>query len=137
MTTVGETVGSLAGRFELTGKPLERLVERRCWTWRGSPAPTWRPRPTPCPRPSPGSGSTPPRAGGFLDTLLVASQKSGVGIETLAGIAAAAAPTFTTYGLGAKDSVGLIAALSEAGIPATQGGQRTQCGVQEADRRQA
>lgn len=119
MTTVGETVGSLAGRFDLTGKPLERLTTQMLDLARvtGTDVATTTDTVS---KALTGFGLDATKAGGFLDTLLVASQKSGVGIETLAGIAAAAAPTFTTYGLGAKDSVGLIAALSEAGIPATR-----------------
>lgn len=119
MATVGETVGGLAGRFELTGKPLERLSNQMLDLARvtGTDVATTTDTVS---KAITGFGLDASRAGGFLDTLLVASQKSGVGIETVAGIAAAAAPTFTTYGLGAKDSVGLIAALSEAGIPATR-----------------
>lgn len=119
MESIGEVVGVVAGKFNLAGKDAERFATQLLDLSRvtGVDAATTTE--------SVGQALTAlgldaRKAGGFLDTLLTASQKSNVGIDELAGTVAKAAPTFRTYGIGAKDSVALIASLAGAGLPATR-----------------
>lgn len=119
MGTIGEVVGAVGGKFGLTGTAAERFSTQILDLSRvtGTDAVTATEA---IGETLTAFGLKADNAGGFLDTLLVASQRSNVSIEELAQTAAAAAPTFQTYGLGAAESVGLVSALAGAGLPATR-----------------
>lgn len=119
MTTVGEVVGDLAGRLNLTGKPLETLSTRILDFARitGTDAKTATDAVS---KAMVGLGVSAGKSGEFLDLLLVASQKSGVGVDKLAATLAATGPTFRTMGFDTEQATSFIAAFERAGLPATR-----------------
>ena len=119
MSTVGNVVGGLAGKFQITGKPLENLSNQLLTLARVNGADAISTTE------NVGSamvalGIDSNNAGGFLDSLLRASQRSGKGVDELAKLLATGAGTFKTYGISTNEALGLIGELSRAGIPATR-----------------
>ena len=119
MSTVGNVVGGLAGKFQITGKPLENLSNQLLTLARVNGADAISTTE------NVGSamvalGIDANSAGGFLDSLLRASQRSGKGVDELAKLLATGAGTFNTYGISTNEALGLIGELSRAGIPATR-----------------
>lgn len=119
MTTVGEVVGNLAGRLNLTGKPLEALSSQMLDLARvaGTDAIATTDAVS---KAISGLGISADRSGAFLDTLLVASQKSGVGVDRLAATLAATGPAFRAIGYDTTEATAVIAAFERAGLPATR-----------------
>lgn len=117
--TVGEVVGQLGGRFTASASTIETFAGKMLTLSRvtGTDATTATESISTAMK---ALGIPVKSAGGFLDTLLVASQKSGVSIDALAATTAKAAPSFRTYGIDANEAVGLIAAMEGAGIPTTR-----------------
>jgi len=119
MSTVGNVVGGLAGKFQITGKPLENLSNQLLTLARVNGADAISTTE------NVGSamvalGIDANNAGGFLNSLLRASQRSGKGVDELAKLLATGAGTFNTYGISTNEALGLIGELSRAGIPATR-----------------
>ena len=119
MATVGEVVGGLAGKLDLTGKPLENLSTRLLDFARvtGTDAISTSDAVA---KAMNGLGINAKDSAAFLDTLLVASQKSGVAVDQLASTLAATGPTFRTIGLDTGQATAFIAAFERAGLPATK-----------------
>ena len=119
METVGEVVGRLGGKFDLAAPATKKFATQILDLSRVTGVDAVQATD------SVGSalvafGLKANKAGGFLDTLLTASQNANVSVDELAKVAAAAAPTFQTFGLGAQESVAIVASLTGAGLPATR-----------------
>lgn len=119
MTTVGEVVGNLAGRLSLTGKPLETLSSQMLDLARVAGTDAIGTTDAVAKAIS-GLGISADKSGAFLDTLLVASQKSGVGVDKLAATLAATGPAFKAIGYDTTEATAVIAAFERAGLPATR-----------------
>lgn len=119
MATVGDVVGTLAGRLDLTGQPLEDLAGKILTLSRvtNTDAATATDAVAKAVQ---GLGLSTAQTTPFLDQLLVASQKSGIAVDTLATQVAATAPRFQTMGIDTQDQIALLAAFARAGLPATQ-----------------
>lgn len=119
MDEVGNSVGLLAGKLNLTGKPLETLATQVLDFARvtGSDAATATESVATA---LTAFGLKASEATPLLDSLVAASQRSGVSATDLATQLATVAPQFQTYGLGVEESVGLLTAFGKAGIPATK-----------------
>lgn len=116
---VGEVVGGIAGKLDLQGPALETFSTKVLDLARvtGTDAKTAAESLTTA---MGALGVSASDAGPLMDSLLAASQQSGLGIDVLTQQLATAAPAFKTYGIGVEQSVGLLAAFGKTGIPSTR-----------------
>lgn len=119
MEEIGESVGLLAGKLNLTGAPLEQLstqvldFARVTKTDAATAADTVATA-------MQAFGLSASEAGPLLDSLVAASQRSGISVSELGSQLATVAPQFQTYGLSVDESIGLLTAFGKSGIPATK-----------------
>lgn len=119
MDEIGESVGLLAGKLNLTGAPLEKLstqvldFARVTRTDAATAADTVATA-------LQAFGLSANDAGPLLDSLVAASQRSGISVSELGSQLATVAPQFQTYGLSVEESIGLLTAFGKSGIPATK-----------------
>ena len=116
---VAEVVGGIAGKLNLQGPALETFSTKVLNLARvtGTDAKTAAESLTTA---MGALGVSAGDSGPLLDSLLAASQRSGLSLDTLTGQLATAAPAFKTYGIGVEQSVGLLAAFGKTGIPSTR-----------------
>lgn len=116
---VSEVVGGIAGKLDLQGPALETFSTKVLELARvtGTDAKTAADSLTTAMN---ALGVSASDAGPLMDSLLAASQQSGLGIDVLTQQLATAAPAFRTYGIGVEQSVGLLAAFGKSGIPSTR-----------------
>lgn len=116
---VAEVVGGIAGKLDLQGPALETFSTKVLDLARvtGTDAKTAADSLTTA-MGALGVGVS--DAGPLMDSLLSASQRSGLTIDTLTQQLTTAAPAFKTYGIGVEQSVGLLAAFGKTGIPSTR-----------------
>lgn len=119
MEEVGEVVGRVSGKFQVTGTDAETLARQFLTLAQVTGMDTVTAVDT-VGTALTAMGIPTSRAGGFMDMLLAASQKTNISVDRLAGTVAKAAPTFKAYGLNARESIGLVAGLEGAGLPATR-----------------
>lgn len=119
MDEVGNVVGTVAGRLGLTGTDLEtfstkvlnlaRVTGTDATTAAESLITTMN-----------ALGVSAAESGPLMDSLVAASQRSGLTLDELTAQLTTAAPAFATYGLGVQESIGLLSAFGQAGIPSTR-----------------
>ncbi len=116
---VAEVVGGIAGKLDLQGPALETFSTKVLDLARvtGTDAKTAADSLTTA---MGALGVSAGDSGPLVDSLLAASQRSGLSLDTLTGQLATAAPAFKTYGIGVEQSVGLLAAFGKTGIPSTR-----------------
>lgn len=119
MSTVGEVVGQLAGRFDITGKALEDMASGVLTFARvtGTDAETAM---STLSKALTAFSLSADDSAQVMDILTAASQQSGVGVDTLAQQLAIAGPAFQTFGFDINQTTGVLAAFGKAGIPATR-----------------
>jgi phage-related minor tail protein len=119
MDEVGNVVGTVAGRLGLTGTDLEtfstkvldlaRVTGTDATTAAESLVTTMN-----------ALGVSAADSAPLMDSLVTASQRSGLTLDELTSQLTTAAPAFATYGLGVQESIGLLSAFGQAGIPSTR-----------------
>lgn len=119
MDEVGNVVGTIAGRLDLTGAELEtfstkvldlaRVTGTDAATAAESLITTMN-----------ALGVSVAESGPLMDSLVAASQRSGLTLDELTSQLTTAAPAFATYGMGVQESIGLLSAFGQAGIPSTR-----------------
>lgn len=119
MDEVGNVVGTVAGRLGLTGADLEtfstkvldlaRVTGTDATTAAESLVTTMN-----------ALGVSAADSAPLMDSLVAASQRSGLTLDELTSQLTTAAPAFATYGLGVQESIGLLSAFGQAGIPSTR-----------------
>lgn len=119
MATVGEVVGQLAGRFDITGAALEEMSSGVLTFARVTGTNAETAMSTLSKALTAFSLGT-EDATEVMDILTAASQQSGVGVDTLAQQLAVAGPAFQTFGFDINQTTGVLAAFGKAGIPATR-----------------
>lgn len=115
LNEVGETVAALNSRLGLTGKPLEDIAGKMLVLARvtGSDTATAIDAVT---KAATGFNVPASEMPHLMDVLLVASQKSGMGVDSLAETLAKTGPTLRTFGIGLDDAAGFAAAFGKAGL---------------------
>lgn len=119
MDEIGESVGLLAGKLNLTGAPLEQLATQVLDFARVTKTDAATAADTVATAMQ-AFGLSASEAGPLLDSLVAASQRSGVSVSELGSQLATVAPQFQTYGLSVEESIGLLTAFGKSGIPATK-----------------